>query len=255
MLPSFFIHLRRHVQAGGTVLCRVGQRPHRWRGPAAAASVLPSSAWKRKSEWIKENSSAYCKYWEGKGAFSNIMYIGVKIEKLYLESALHGLSWKGKAYVIYLRNWTISSIACGELECITVGFKVSSLFCYRLLKSSSMISFWSFPWRWVPWLCDEKWRCSCSLAWAAPGCRRPSVVVRAESSSHFTSPMTLHLPGLNITYSLLHFSLSSSPLSPRLLSWPAHLCHCVTFLTLVSHLICCNCEVNWIVSHLSFKFL
>ena len=166
MLPSFFIHLRRHVQAGGTVLCRVGQRPHRWRGPAAAASTLPSSAWKRKSEWIKENSSAYCKYWEGKGAFSNIMYIGVKIEKLYLESALHGLSWKGKAYVIYLRNWTISGIVCGELECITVGFKVSSLFCYRLLKSSSMISFWSFPWRWVPWLCVEKWSCSCSLAWA-----------------------------------------------------------------------------------------
>ena len=175
MLPSFFIHLRRHVQAGGTVLCRVGQRPHRWQGPAAAASALPSSAWKRKSEWIKENSSAYCKYWEGEGAFSNIMYIDVKIEKLYLESALHGLSWKGKAYVIHLRNWTISSIACGELECITVGFKVSSLFCYRLLKSSSIISFWSFPWRWVPWLCDEKWSCSCSLAWgwAAPRCRRP----------------------------------------------------------------------------------
>ena len=100
------------------------------------------------------------------------MYIDVKIEKLYLESALHGLSWKGKAYVIYLRNWTISGIACGELECITVGFKVSSLFCYRLLKSSSMISFWSFPWRWVPWLCVEKWSCSCSLAWAAPRCHR-----------------------------------------------------------------------------------
>ena len=32
------------------------------------------------------------------------MYIDVKIEKLYLESALHRLSWKGKAYVIYLRN-------------------------------------------------------------------------------------------------------------------------------------------------------
>ena len=29
MLPSFFIHLRRHVQAGGTVLCIVGKRPLR----------------------------------------------------------------------------------------------------------------------------------------------------------------------------------------------------------------------------------
>ena len=142
MLPSFFIHLRRHVQAGGTVLCRVGQRPHRWRGPAGAASTLPSSAWKRKSEWIKENSSAYCKYWEGEGAFSNILYIDVKIEKLYLESALPGLSWKGKAYIIYLRNWTISGIACGELECITVAFKVSSLFCFDhfSLSSSPLLS-------------------------------------------------------------------------------------------------------------------
>ena len=142
MLPSFFIHLRRHVQAGGTVLCRVGQRPHRWRGPAAAASALPSSAWKRKSEWIKENSSAYCKYWEGEGAFSNIVYIDVKIEKLYLESALHGLSWKGKAYVIYLWNWTISGIACGELQCTTVAFKVSSLFCFDhfSLSSSPLLS-------------------------------------------------------------------------------------------------------------------
>ena len=186
MLPSFFIHLRRHVQAGGTVLCIVGQRPHRgsccgsfnFAGfSSAGISPWPHSGCRQFFSWESERvselkeiwegiSSAYCKYREGEGAFSNIVYIGVKIEKLYLESALHGLSWKGKAYVIYLRNWTISSIACGELECITVGFKVSSLFCYRLLKSSSMISFWSFPWRWVPWHCVEKWSCSCSLAWA-----------------------------------------------------------------------------------------
>ena len=29
MLPSFIIHLTRHVQAGGTVLCIVGKRPLR----------------------------------------------------------------------------------------------------------------------------------------------------------------------------------------------------------------------------------
>ena len=182
------------------------------------------------------------------------MYMDVKIEKLYLESALHGLSWKGKAYVIYLRNWTISSIACGELECITVGFKVSSLFCYRLLKSSSMISFWSFPWRWVPWLCVEKLSCSCSLAWARstlppPGAWPSSQLLLWEQRA----AVILHHQWPHI--SLAHISLSSSPLSPRLLSCPVHLCHRVTFQTLVSHLICCNCEVKWIVSHLSFKFL
>ena len=44
--------------------------------------------------------------------------------------------------VIYLRNWTISGIACGELECITVAFKVSSLFCFDhfSLSSSPLLS-------------------------------------------------------------------------------------------------------------------
>ena len=152
MLPSFFIHLRRHVQAGGTAgsccssFCFAGFS-------SAGFSPRPHGGCRQFFSWESERvselkeiwegiSSAYCKYWEGKGAFSNIMYIGVKIEKLYLESALHGLSWKGKAYVIYLRNWTISGIACGELECITVAFKVSSLFCFDhfSLSSSPLLS-------------------------------------------------------------------------------------------------------------------
>ena len=159
MLPSFFIHLRRHVQAGGTVLCIVGKRPLRevlLRQPQLCRLQSPASWWmqavlqlKSERERVSESkeiwegiSSAFCKYWEGEGAFSNIVYIDVKIEKLYLESALHGLSWKGKAYVIYLRNWTISSIACGELECITVAFKASSLFCFDhfSLSSSPLLS-------------------------------------------------------------------------------------------------------------------
>ena len=187
------------------------------------------------------------------------MYIDVKIEKLYLESALHGLSWKGKAYVIYLRNWTISSIACGELECITVGFKVSSLFCYRLLKSSSMISFWSFPWRWVPWLCVEKWSCSCSLAWARstlppPGAWPSSQLLLWEQRA----AVILHHQWPCISRRILCFISHSHHLlfSPRLLSCPVHLCHCVTFQTSkfpISFVVI----VKWslIVSHLSFKFL
>ena len=73
-----------------------------------------------------------------------------------------------------------------------------------------------------------------------------TVVVRAESSSHLTSQMTLHLPGSHITYSLLHFSLSSSPLlssSPVLPRASASLCHSPNFQ--VSHFVCCHCEVKF----------
>ena len=190
------------------------------------------------------------------------MYIDVKIEKLYLESALHGLSWKGKAYVIYLRNWTISSIACGELECITVGVKVSSLFCYRVLKSSSMISFWSFPWQLVPWLCDEKWSYSCSLAWAAPRCRRPlhdrhhNCYCESREQQSFKLHKWPCISLACISHILCFISHSHHlPFSPRLLSYPVHLCHCVTFQTSkfpISFVVI----VKWslIVSHLSFKF-
>ena len=74
-----------------------------------------------------------------------------------------------------------------------------------------------------------------------------TVVVRAESSSHLTSQMTLlHLPGSHITYSLLHFSLSSSPLlssSPVLPRTSVSLCHFPNFK--VSQFICCHCEVKF----------
>ena len=113
-----------------------------------------------------------------------------------------------------------------------------------------MISFWSFPWGWVPWLCDEKWSCKQlpRLARSTLHCLNviKTVVVWAESSSHFTSPMTPHLPGSHITYYLLHFSLSSSPLlssSPVLPRTSVSLCHFPNFK--VSQFICCHCEVKF----------
>ena len=165
--------------------------------------------------------------------------------------------------VIYLRNWTISSIVCEELECITVCVKVSSLFCYRVLKSSSMILFWSFPWRLVPWLCDEKWSCSCSLAWAAPRCRRPvhdrhhNCYCESREQQSFKLHKWPCISLACISHILCFISHSHHlPFSPRLLSYPVHLCHCVTFQTSkfpISFVVI----VKWslIVSHLSFKFL
>ena len=88
--------------------------------------------------------------------------------------------------VIYLRNWTISSIACGELECITVGVKVSSLFCYQVLNIAALYCFghflgdkfltlwWKVELQQLPRLARSTLHCITVIT---------TVVVRAESSS------------------------------------------------------------------------
>ena len=76
--------------------------------------------------------------------------------------------------------------------------------------------------------------------------RHHNCCCESREQQYFTSPMTLHLPGSHITYFLLHFSLSSSPLlssSPVLPRTSVSLCHFPNFK--VSNFVCCHCEVKF----------